>query len=109
MEEMPNSGPSPFQRRITDGATELIESGYRGMPLAEAARRITRTDEDSRQQILAARAESGDTSVLDPVLFPEKVFNADGTRKTNNEGRPLLTDDEWGAYFEVQDARHSFN
>jgi len=109
MEEQPSSELPAFQERITDRAAELIEDGYRGMPLAEASRQITRADEASRKQILAARAESGDTSPLDPVLFPDKVFNPDGTRKTNTEGRTLLTDDEWGASFEEQDARHSFN
>jgi hypothetical protein len=88
-------------------AAELI--GISQMPLADAATVIIRSAEAQRKQILVHREETSDTSPLDPELFPESVFNSDGSRKSNHEGRSLLTQDEWRAYYEREDSRHTFN
>lgn len=83
------------------------------MPMYETALDIARREEEARRQVLAAR-QAGDTSPLDPVLFPSQVFNPDGSRKRGKPdaaypiGPPLLTKAEKRADFELRDARACF-
>ena len=89
---------------INRRAVELVESGYRGTPLAQAAENIVREQEEQRRQILEARAQGLLDGQLDPELFPPDTFDEQGNRLMD-DGRYRMTQAEWGLAFERDDSR----
>ncbi len=89
---------------INRQAVELVESGYRGTPLAQAAESIVREQEEQRRQILEARAQGLVDGPLDPELFPPDTFDEQGNRLMD-DGRYRMTSAEKGLAFEREDSR----
>ena len=96
---------------VTKRAVQATQDGTTGTrPLFQAAQSIVQEEEAVRRQALADRA-AGDTTPLDPEIFPPNVFDADGKRKRGQptelhpEGPYLTTKAEDRAAFEWRDGR----
>ena len=89
---------------INRRAIELVESGYRGTPLAQAAESIVREQEEQRRRILKMREQGLVDGPLDPELFPPDTFDEHGNRLMD-DGRYRMTLAENGLAFEREDSR----